>query len=174
MGSLTPLGLPYPVGTDLVKDGDDAIKAMADKLDGWFTVKTWAASLTSGGTAPNLGNGTFVLGYRHVGRWCDFHLQLTLGSTTTFGSGTLFVGPIPVPIKVGLEPAFDVQYFDVSLGGVFAGRAYFDMSSARLGLLAAPASAGTYDRAVSSTVPFAWAVGDRLSVVGSYETAAGG
>lgn len=34
MGGTTPnLALPYPVGTDRVMDGDDAIKALADMLD---------------------------------------------------------------------------------------------------------------------------------------------
>ena len=35
MGSTTTrTGLPYPVGTDRVMDGDDAIKALAERLDG--------------------------------------------------------------------------------------------------------------------------------------------
>jgi hypothetical protein len=41
MGSNTPNGLPYPVGTDRVMDGDDAIKALALALDtgsGWVAI----------------------------------------------------------------------------------------------------------------------------------------
>jgi hypothetical protein len=33
MGSVTPKGYPYPVGTDRVMDGDDAIKALATAVD---------------------------------------------------------------------------------------------------------------------------------------------
>lgn len=33
MGSQTAHGYPYPVGTDRVMDGDDAIKALADKVE---------------------------------------------------------------------------------------------------------------------------------------------
>jgi len=34
MGSTTTKGYPYPVGTDRVMDGDDAIKALAEAIDG--------------------------------------------------------------------------------------------------------------------------------------------
>lgn len=33
MGSTTSKGYPYPVGTDRVMDGDDAIKSLAEKVD---------------------------------------------------------------------------------------------------------------------------------------------
>lgn len=33
MSGTTPGGLPYPTGTDLVRDGDNAIKALAEALD---------------------------------------------------------------------------------------------------------------------------------------------
>jgi len=54
MGSATPKGYPYPVGTDRVMDGDDAIKALATAVD----TKLGAAAagtvdftgLTAGGT----------------------------------------------------------------------------------------------------------------------------
>lgn len=34
MGSQTAKGYPYPLGTDRVMDGDDAIKALAEAVDG--------------------------------------------------------------------------------------------------------------------------------------------
>lgn len=33
MSGTTPGGLPYPSGTDLVRDGDNAIKALAEKVE---------------------------------------------------------------------------------------------------------------------------------------------
>lgn len=33
MSGTTPGGLPYPTGTDLVRDGDNAIKALAEAID---------------------------------------------------------------------------------------------------------------------------------------------
>lgn len=33
MAGVTPHGLPYPTGTDLVRDGDNAIQALAEALD---------------------------------------------------------------------------------------------------------------------------------------------
>lgn len=44
MGSTTTKGYPFPVGTDRVMDGDDAIKALAEKVD------TQLGSTASGAT----------------------------------------------------------------------------------------------------------------------------
>lgn len=45
MGGQTVHGFPYPVGTDRVMDGDDAIKALAEKIDTLL-----ATDLVQGGT----------------------------------------------------------------------------------------------------------------------------
>jgi hypothetical protein len=50
MAGTTPNGLPYPTGTDLVRDGDNAIKALADAVDtrlGWAYVRYILAYPTS-------------------------------------------------------------------------------------------------------------------------------
>jgi hypothetical protein len=50
--ALTPGGLPYPLGTDLVVNGDDAIKALATALDTRLPV----GAGTSAAFVPWLGN----------------------------------------------------------------------------------------------------------------------
>lgn len=54
--ALTPGGLPYPLGTDKVVDGDDAIRALATALDIRVPVNagTNAALFPWLGTVPNL------------------------------------------------------------------------------------------------------------------------
>lgn len=56
-------------------------------IDCWAT--TYTPSLTSGGTAPSLGNGALTGTYSIDGSRCFFEMSLTLGSTTTLGSGEL-------------------------------------------------------------------------------------
>lgn len=53
----TPGGLPYPVGTDFVADGDNAIRALADKLD---AVLMYAGTLRANQTsAGGVGSGVW-------------------------------------------------------------------------------------------------------------------
>lgn len=47
MGSQTAHGFPYPVGTDRVMDGDNAIQALAEKIDTLL-----AGMLVQGGAIP--------------------------------------------------------------------------------------------------------------------------
>ncbi|MFE4701470.1 hypothetical protein ACFRIC_30850 [Streptomyces sp. NPDC056738] len=50
----------------------------------WTTyVPTW----TSSGTAPALGNGTMVGRYMKIGRTVICHINMTTGSTSTYGTG---------------------------------------------------------------------------------------
>jgi hypothetical protein len=51
--ALTARGYPYPVGTDRVMDGDNAIKALADKVDQRLNGGTWAVQMSVPFTALN-------------------------------------------------------------------------------------------------------------------------
>lgn len=56
MGSTTTKGYPYPVGTDRVMDGDDAIKALAEAIDSDALVSkaTTLGQTLTGATANNV------------------------------------------------------------------------------------------------------------------------
>jgi hypothetical protein len=56
MGSTTTKGYPYPVGTDRVMDGDDAIKALAEAVDSdsAFTRATTLGQTLVAATANNI------------------------------------------------------------------------------------------------------------------------
>jgi hypothetical protein len=57
-----------------------------------FRMAAWATytpSWTSGGSAPSLGNGTSVGGYRREGTTLHTRGQLNVGSTSTVGTGEL-------------------------------------------------------------------------------------
>jgi hypothetical protein len=52
MPGSTPLGIPYPVGSDRVADGDNAIESLARWVDSSIT---WGFVTLSGGAGPGVG-----------------------------------------------------------------------------------------------------------------------
>ncbi|MCM8548880.1 hypothetical protein [Streptomyces sp. STCH 565 A] len=74
---------------------------------------TWTASTTN----PNLGNGTLVGRYHKVGRTVHLHINLTAGSTTTYGSGTYsFALPVQAA-NAGCTYVGDAHLLQVSRWG---------------------------------------------------------
>jgi hypothetical protein len=60
-----------------------------DQLNSFYGAwSTYTPSWTSSGTAPNIGNGTIIGRYMKIGRTVICHINLVMGSTTTYGSGT--------------------------------------------------------------------------------------
>lgn len=59
-----------------------------DQFNSFFAAWTsYTPTWTTTGTAPGLGNATLVGRYMKVGRTVTVHVNLTTGSTTTYGSG---------------------------------------------------------------------------------------
>jgi hypothetical protein len=120
-------------------------------------VPAWTAS----GTAPVLGNGTIVGAYVQLGKLVSFRAQITMGSTTTYGTGTWSLSLPPVALKANWVGT--LVMIDASAGSMYAG---FSRNSPGLLLnFAAPATV------VSNTAPFPWAVSDTLEMYGTYEAA---
>ncbi len=66
---------------------------------GWTSyTPTW----TSTGTAPVKNNGTLVGSYRQAGKTVHVRIHLTMGSSTTFGTGSYSLS-LPVAPKTGLR-----------------------------------------------------------------------
>ena len=166
----TPGGLPYPVGTDKVVDGDDAIKALALALDPriikagpWLAfTPTWA----SNGTQPTLGTGAVLRGrfFQH-GPTAGFQMEMILGTGFTAGTGGAYSWALPA----GLVPAAAL------IQGV-SGR--LTNAGKVLGLTGQlqPGSAivvGVSDSLGATLVPgYAMAAGTQLQLWGTYETSA--
>ncbi|MEU0634563.1 hypothetical protein, partial [Streptomyces sp. NPDC005989] len=141
-----------------------------DQLNSMFGAWTnWTPAWTAATTAPALGNGTMTGRYMKWGRTCMVNLELTMGSTTTYGAGVWsfslpFTAASAVGSRVGMAQA---------LGGAnrVAGQ-----------LIVAPA-AGTFtcffpaSTSVSflsnngATNPFTWAATHQLRASFTYETA---
>jgi hypothetical protein len=76
----TSTGLPYPDGTAPVRDGDNAIKALADELN---TRVPWKTYQTSGGYSTNAYGGIVL--------------------TVPFASTVLAVGSVAMEQSIGLR-----------------------------------------------------------------------
>lgn len=153
MGNTTR-GLPWPNGTDYVVNGDDAIRALAEKLD---VVGTY----TPGMTNVTLGNGTIT------GRWWAVGGALLGDAVLTFGTTTTISSPVFIAPPAAALPAL-ITY--ASLGAWVA----LDLSATaiRHGLMIRSGNTAAVRNAdgtsVSVASPWTWAAGDQIIVSWSY------
>jgi len=102
----TANGLPYPVGTDKVVDGDDAIRALAEAIDAKVLATSsiyWA--LISGVTDTN-----GIINYVHGKPWTPKWAQLTIDYGATGSSlaiivsaGVQYIDPTLIAIRFRRE-----------------------------------------------------------------------
>lgn len=127
---------------------------------------TWAPILTSNGTAFAIGNGTAVGTYRKVGQTVDIRAVVTMGSTTTFGTGDYRV-TLPYAPKINsIVPAFCE---DNSSSLRWAGSARMIAASTTGDNMRIVVAAGTVG-VLAPSAPFTWAQNDVLILSGQYET----
>ncbi|MFD8404673.1 hypothetical protein ACFV1G_08315 [Streptomyces anulatus] len=133
-------------------------------FDAWTPyTPTWSGATTN----PAIGNGVLLGRYMKWGRTCQVRIDISMGSTTTYGSGgwslSLPAAAHGSGAQLGLAHAFQSQrnagQFNVSPG-------------ASVGLVFFPNSGTPANLAwASSSVPLTWASGGRLTVEMTYETA---
>lgn len=137
-----------------------------DALTGVQSVWT-AYTPTIGGVGWALGDATVDCAFQRFGKLIAFRISITMGSTTTY-AGQLSLS-LPVNPKTQKLRFADGLAFDVSANG------WFPIASTWLStsnLFWTPATvAGNADRALNSSAPFVWAVGDMLTLNGLYEAA---
>jgi len=100
-------------------------------LDAWRLAYTPA--LTSGGTAPSLGNGTIVGSYSRSGSTTSVVGELVIGSTTTLGTGILSVS-LPHAMKNDIDFAGGTVYMNIG-GTVYEGFLQIPIGSSVANLL---------------------------------------
>lgn len=134
----------------------------------WATyTPTWAVTA---GTNPVLNNGTITGRYMVVGRMVHLHIRLTMGSTTTFGSGNyIFSLPPAKPNRATGSRDWVLgrgSAYDDSAGGVVSvATSIFDSNSSPSGGLLITTGSNLY----SSSFPIAWAVNDIINIDIEYE-----
>lgn len=132
---------------------------------------------TEGGQNPSTyGNATINCRYVQFGLLCMFNFDITFGSTTAFSTATdNWTFGLPVPASLSDAPIGNASMYPSSAGKNVTGIAnLFGTNTFKIYV-----SAGAVDSAnspiggwVDSNTPYVWASGNRILVVGQYETAA--
>jgi hypothetical protein len=147
---------------NIASDAAIALSKLASDAATTYT-PTWIGSVSN----PSLGNGTLTAYYIKVGRVVHFLIKLTMGSTTTFGSGT-YDFTLPLTASSDYETYFPLgNASGVDAGsGVANGNAIIvDQTKVRIAKQAnTTADYGDW----AHNYPFTWANGDKLFIFGSY------
>lgn len=148
----------YGVATRLADSVEEALAGLGQWEE--YT-PTWAAATTN----PTLGNGTLSGKYAQVGKLVFFRIELSMGSTTTYGSGN-YAFSLPV------TPATYVE-------GVIGNALLFDSSApARTLAMGRHNGSGSINLVrtevgtIVTATTYAWATNDKISISGTYEAAA--
>jgi hypothetical protein len=112
---------------------------------------TWTATSVN----PVLGNGTLIGSYVQIGSNCMFQFSLTMGSTTTFGTGEWeFTAPFTAS-KTGVGSVWALD----SGTAYYIGAAKIEATSNKIYIWTNAGVTGW-----SATAPFTWAADDRIEV----------
>ena len=116
------------------------------------------------GTQPVLGNGTIYGRYALLGRMVFLYIELTMGTTTTYGTGTFnFSLPVtPEPVRIWCMP-----------GVSYAGGSYEDITGLVTGgvtnmELRTLTTVGSSLSAVQQGTPITFAATNRIIMNGAY------
>lgn len=130
---------------------------------GWTS---YTPSWTTSGSAPSLGNGTLTGRYRRPSGsdLVVVEFKLTMGSTTTFGTGTYFISVPVTPSATAVSNGVGALYLLDSGTLDKAGVIKFEDTSK---FTPVTATAGV----VTNTIPHTWASGDIIKGAIAYEPA---
>lgn len=132
--------------------------------------QSYTPSWFSSGTQPTLGDGTLTGQYTLIGDTCHFHITLTFGSTTSFGTGGHRLS-----LPQAAHPSFantmhKASVFDAD-GSPPRNEGIGIIDTGNTSVLMATATGTTSVAFMSSTSPFTWATGDFYEVCGFYRIA---
>lgn len=125
-------------------------------------VPTWTGTIN-----PVLGNGALTTRWSQVGKMVDFWMGLTMGSTTTYGTG-LWSFSLPVAARAGGQQIMPVLL--ASAGAVIPAYAFLIVGTAFFNILTQDNAPATVNCAYAGlNVPNVWAATDFVVVQGRYE-----
>ena len=128
----------------------------------------WTAVTTN----PSIGNGTLVGRYTQIGKTCILVIGLTMGSTTTYGSGNWsFSLPKTAKNTSGIN-FYGVAHIRKVGTANFKRRSQImsSMSTTVINMFIFP-TPGSKSANISATVPFTWGEGDAFGFEITYEIA---
>lgn len=115
---------------------------------------TWGADTV----APAIGNGTITSYYTRIGNQVFVDVAITMGSTTTFGTGDWFFGGLPFTCNANIGAIGASELRDDSANANFVAVARMTAGGTTVRILADT----TTGSGVDSTQPFTWALNDVL------------
>jgi hypothetical protein len=170
IGTSSPQAKLDVSGTSIFRTGvtmnSSLILGNVDITSAWSAyTPTWTAISSN----PSIGNGTISGTFKVIGKTCFVRGRITMGSSTTYGSGAWLIGlPLPainsyaIQITSSLLNNGNAWYSGLMNGGRFGNTSYSEIQVQN--------TSGTAD-GISSTYPFTWGDTDELSFNGSYEIA---
>lgn len=153
-------------GVLLVGDGTNVwVVGTAESAWTAFT-PTWTAVTTN----PAIGDGTLTGLFKQNGGSIEFQLQMTAGSTTTFGSGYWSLGGFPDGGPGGISGATNPQ--DGYGVAVVSYTTYPISGPASGGYVNAVSASSSYAEtaAINASIPASWASGDSFTLSGRYQS----
>jgi hypothetical protein len=150
-------GSSYTLVNDVISGNFLSYGTSPHAFPGWFSyVPVWTATTTN----PVLGNGTIAGRFTINGRMVTATVGLTIGSSTTTGSGQWFIS---LPLTAGSFYSDFVGTWRANDQGVMNyGGSAFPSATDKVSFIV---NGSTY---VISTAPFTWADGDNLHFTISY------
>lgn len=133
-------------------------------LSGAWTSYTPVWSST--GTAVSLGNGTITGAYRQIGMTVDVRIVLTMGGTTTYGTGAYRVS---LPVTPQIDSILFGVCYDQSASKRYRTNVHVVLASATGDNMRM--SSDDTGSNVGQLSPFTWAASDKLIIGGTYEAA---
>jgi len=156
-----------PAVGDLITAAQAAILAQ-NQIDAAAAWTTYTPVWTAVTTNPALGNGILTGQYLQVGKTVYYWLNLTCGSTTTFGSG-IYSLTLPVACYAGATIFGYVRGFNSGVA-TFDGQAIRVTSTTVQIELPTSAASNAMVR-LSNTVPWTIKAADTFMISGTYQAA---
>lgn len=123
--------------------------------------QTYSPAWTGSGGNPAIGNGTITGNYIQIGKLVFFTVNITMGSTTTFGGGT-YAFSLPTTAAASAGVIGTVKLANVGTAS-FLANAF---------LTATTTFAISFDNdtgaGITPTAPFTWAASDFIQIEGTY------
>jgi hypothetical protein len=122
---------------------------------------TWTGSATN----PVYNNAVVGAAFKRESHMVHFRIAITMGNTTTFGTGQW---SFSLPVAPGFDQVVPVVYTDSSAAVRFCGSALLTNGSGGIERLLGPVDAG--NAGVTNLYPMTWATNDQIVISGVYET----
>lgn len=140
-----------------------------DQFNSMFAAWTaYTPTWTGATTNPAIGNGSIVGRYIKIGRTVTAEVILTMGSTTTYGSGSQEIG-VPVTAAAAIVSYLGTARFTGA--STWLGQTYLILGNNTMQVTFPASASATTGASMSPTVPETQSNGDILRAAITYQSA---